>query len=64
MLFPVSSGKPLKPTWSHSLDRFGPWRGPPTPTQPATWPDRIPKLESGVTVAPIPKAGEVAARPA
>ena len=47
-----------EPTWSHSSAPFGPWPGPPTPTQPATWPLRTLKPPSGVTVAAIPNAGD------
>ena len=47
-------GKPLKPTWSHSFVPSGPWPGPPTPTQPATWPLRMSNASRGVISAEIP----------
>ena len=61
---PDEPGNVLRPTWIHSSVPRGPSRGPPTPTQPATWPASTSKPGSAVRVAPTPKAGRPAARPA
>ena len=47
-------GRLFSPTWIHSEEPPGPCPGPPTPTQPATWPLSTIGVASALIVAETP----------